>query len=233
MNALRRYRRSSVPLFAGSVLIASCSFGANDEVTADYVDVAELGFIDQTVFLEHGAGNDVIPTMEYTPLDESGDEVPGVDVSTIYGSDRGQLVVTPDGEIDILVFSGERVTDVVDVRSAAVESEVLETRGSPLEEQPLAIADGVEVTKSDVFDAVELSNNSSVDRALRVVCILWNRPAPGEAQQAAQVDVVVERVMVPAGATVVADASAAFIERTDALGFGCESLKAHLTPLSG
>lgn len=74
-----------------------------------------------------------------------------------------------------------------------------------------------------------LSNESSADADVRVVCILGNSPEPGHAQQAEQVDEVVEEVRVRAGETVFVPVSQGFAARTEALGFGCHSLKAHVT----
>jgi len=216
-------------LFSLILMSCSSSSGSAVDVTVDYQDIAEPGFIDQTVLLEHGSGSDVVPTIRYTPLDADGEAVPGVEVSTVYGSDEGRLVVGTGGEIDILVFEGERASEVVGAEGAAINVIELGTSTAPWLTQPQAVRGGVEVSKFEAFEEVMLSNEDAADVSVRVVCILWNFPVPGQAQQAEQVDTVVDEVRVPAGETVVARVSEEFADRTDALGFGCDSLKAHPT----
>ncbi len=213
------------------LFLMSCSPGSTGpvEISVDYQDIAEPGFMDQTVLIEHGSDRAVIPTMEYTPLDADGAVVPGVEVSTVYGSDRGQLVVGTAGEIDILVFQGERSSEVVDATGTATDVVELDIAPARWVSQPRAFRDGAEVAKFEVFDAVALSNDTSSDVVLRVVCIVWNSPGQGQAQQAEQVDTVVDQVLVGAGDTSLVPVSREFAARTDAVGFGCASVKAHPT----
>ena len=185
--------------------------------------------MEQTVLLEHRSDRSVVPTMNYTPLDADGAVVPGVEVSSIFGSDRGQLIVGPAGEIDVLMFEGDRASEVVNARGVALEVVELDVATELLLSRPQAISNGTEVSKFEAFDEVRLSNETSVDADLRVVCILWNSPEPGHAQQAERVDTVIDTVTIRAGQSVVVPVSDAFLERTELFGFGCDSLKAHLT----
>lgn len=233
VSSIRSRYSAGLFLLATTFLLAvSCSPDPGDEVevTVNYQDIAELGFIDQMVLLQHGSDSAIVPTMQYVPLDVDGSVVTGVDVSTVYGSDQGQLVVTPDGEVDILVFTGDRVAEVVGATGTAIEIVELDKPGVLLSTEPQAIIDGTEVLKFEAFDEVGFTNESLSDVTIRIVCILWSSPDIGEAQQAEKVDVVVERTTVLAGETLVMEVSSEFTERVESLGFGCGSLKAHLTP---
>lgn len=68
------------------------------------------------------------------------------------------------------------------------------------------------------------------DRLPRVVCLVYDSPPPGESQQAEEITVLVDRVEIAARTSVVADVPESFALGTADRGYGCASLKAHLTP---
>lgn len=211
--------------------LASCSDTSTEGgISVRYQDIAEPGFIDQTVALRSDSDKALVPVVRYTALGSDGQAVPGIEVSAVYGSDRGLLVALPLETIDILVFSGEQVAEVVDV---AAEVQTLSESSQPVGVvlgEPEPFASGTIVSKFDVFDQVQLTNDGPVDAMVRVVCLNYDQPSPGNAQQAEDVTVVADRIRVPAGDSVRVEVSDQFARRASQLGYGCGSLKAHLTP---
>lgn len=220
---------------ACATLAASACAGAADGaapalVEVTYDDIGAPGYIDQAVTLSHSGSGIAVPRIEYTPLDASGAPVDGVEVSTAFGSDRGLLAITPRGGFDVLAFNGTRAADVVGVDSNVVDIDELGESSALAPSDPVPLLGSQLVSKFDVFDSVEISNEGEGQIAVRVVCLLYNAPAPGEAQQAEEISVVAERIEVSGESSVVASASPSFTAEIASRGFGCDSLKAHLTP---
>lgn len=213
--------------------MAACSTPAPSagDISTVYVDVGASGFIDQTVTFRNRANVAVIPEVRYQALDAQGKAVPGIEVTTAFGSDRSLLVVPPSGYFDVLRFSGDRVNEVVNV-DVEITS-VAPLSGYDLDQlvEPEALAaDGTALKKFDPFSQVALTNTSKGDVYLRVVCLLYEATEPGNAQQAVDVSVAVEATRVPAGERIVVPVTDAFAKRTADLGYGCDSLKLHPTP---
>jgi hypothetical protein len=195
-----------------------------------YQDIADPGLIDQTVTLKNRSDEAIVPVIKYKALDADGDPVPGIKVETAYGSDRGLLVVATPGGTDVLVFSGDRVDDVVGVEAVVQKTLDAPDMNSSVQIEPELFSHGSPVTKLEAFDEMKLTNTSRADVALRVVCLVYDRPSPGNAQQADEVTVVLDRVELAAGETVSTGVTESFAQRTAVLGFGCDTIKAQLTP---
>lgn len=226
-------RRVAVAACAALSLSACGSTGgptASATVEVIYQDIGAPGYIDQTVTLGHSGTGVVVPTIEYTPLDTSGTPVEGVEVTTAFGSDRGLLVVTEQGGFDVLAFSGSRVREVVGVESVVIAVDEPDNSTTLPPADPAPLLGDQAVSKFEVFDAIEIINDGESQIAVRVVCLLYDRPAPGEAQQAEEIAVVAERIEVAPASTVVASPSQAFASQISGRNYGCDSLKAHLTP---
>lgn len=230
----RRSRRGLI-LILTSLWLNACSGSDRDseasvgDVVTSYEDIAPPGFIDQTVEFSNRTNVAIAVTAEFTALDIEGEPVPGITVATAFGSDRGLLVVPPAGFYDILTFDGERVRDVTDVDIDVTAMRNVEGFALVGEVEPIPISDGVEVTKFDVFSDIRVQNPSSSDIAVRIVCIDYDSPDPGEAQQAVEIIEVVDLISLPPKSTESVSVSSQFADRTAQLGFGCSSLKAHPT----
>lgn len=168
--------------------------------------------------------------VEYTALDADSNEVPGIEVGTAFGSDRGLLLVAKPRAFDFLTFKGERASEVVDVSAEVVTVEEVPGPVVNVLALPEVLWEGEPVAGFEIFDEVVLANESDVVVAFRVVCLVYDSPAPGHAQQAEEISVVVDRVEVPAGEAVTTAVLDSFRQRTLEVGFGCASLKAHQTP---
>ncbi len=219
------------------IMFASCGSSPGDptpsarDISAVYVDVNARGRIDQTVTFRNRANVAVIPEVHYRALDAQGNAVPGIEVTTAFGSDRSLLVIPPSGYFDVLRFAGDRVDEVVDVDIEITS--VAPVNGYDLDQvvEPEALAaDGAPMTKFDPFSQVALTNPSKGDVYFRVVCLLYETANSGNAQQARDVSVVVEATRVPAGERIVVPVTEAFATRTAELGYGCDSLKLQPTP---
>ena len=124
MPSLRRGGAVAVAAVAVIVLASGCglpgvgSGRAGAEVSASALSfrferTTGDGLMDQELSITNSSGQPVVPTLRFTPLDELGEPVAGVTVTSAYGSDRGQLVVGAKGFIDVLAFHG---TDALQVR---------------------------------------------------------------------------------------------------------------------
>lgn len=215
-------------LATASVLGACSATPAAGELSFSYRGSADPGFIDQTLTITNRGGRSVAPTLEFVPVDANGREIPDIAVTTVFGSDRGDLVVLGGENYDILRFEGpnrERVANVT-VSVADVRSIDLAPDTEPPDVEPLAR--GVVVSAGEQFDAVQITNDADVRFQVRVLLIEWDESEPGISQQAASVtDVIYAATVEPVSRTsfdITESAAAPVIERVAAKGGGA-SLK--------
>ena len=232
----RTVRRGVLLGLVAACLTTACSDDerpAAEVLMFRYTDIGGSGFIDQLMTISNPSGNPLVPTVAYTPLDAAGDPLPGVNVSTVYGSDYGGLVIAPGGaSFDILMFEGQGTEDVTDVRATVVTVATVDgvtTITEPIEITPFAEG-GVAVTKFDPFVSMTIDNANSSAVHVRVVCIQYDTPSDGQAQQVVEVLVLADRVEVAANSATDVDLPAGVAAVLAARGYGCSSLKAHLTP---
>ncbi|MFC8448709.1 hypothetical protein [Kitasatospora sp. NPDC057223] len=159
-------------------------------------------YIDQTLLVDNDGDTSVVPTLVITAVDGAGKDLPDVQVTTAYGSDRGDLVIQPGGGYDVLTFHGTDAGLAADVRvtvkdlvptdfsvsAAAVEAKPADAAGRPL-------------TKFDAFDQVILKNPNDTAVAVRVVYLVYDQPSAGASQQAIEVVPIGGLTTVPAGGT--------------------------------
>ncbi|HEX5541824.1 MAG TPA: hypothetical protein VFX60_09710 [Micromonospora sp.] len=159
--------------------------------------------MNQVLVIDNAGHRSVAPTLEFTALDSYGEALSDVWVTTVFGSDLGDLVVPPGESADVLVFEGagsDRVEDVrVFVKDAAVVDFPLIR--SDVEVEPLD-AEGRPVTRNDRFTSVALHNDNPDPVAVRLVYIIWTDPPPSRTQQAERVLPVGDLIVVPARGTV-------------------------------
>jgi hypothetical protein len=155
---------------------------------------APLGQISQTLTIENSGGTGLAPVLELTPLDASGEPIPGVTARTAYGSDRGEVVVPPyTAVLDVVRFDGRRKRDVEDV--------AVRGRRETAEEPEIQRLDhGREVPYESFFDSVRVSNVDQVAIEIRVVLIEYEDPPPGESQQFIRATVLSSLLKLPPGA---------------------------------
>lgn len=143
----------------------------------------------------------LVPVLTFQALDKDRRVLHDVEVKTVYGSDRGTLVV-PEGQwYDVLRFSGEGQEDVVDVRVTV--GSVAETR-LPADQGDVGVTTqaldsrGRDMSRFEPFAGVKLTNDNENSVMVRVVYIVWDQPKDGETQQAVEVTPVGGLTVVPA-----------------------------------
>ena len=110
-----------------------------------------------------------------------------IKVSTVFGSDRGDLVAPYGSSTAILRFSGPGEHDVADVR-VTVRSATKARIAAGLHEVTTQALDshGREITRFARFSAVRLTNENGFPVSVRIAYILWDQPSKGVTQQAAE-----------------------------------------------
>ena len=170
-------------LVAGLLSLGACEEivggGDEEELSFDFESIAEPGFIDQTLTIDNHGSQPLTATFTLTPLDADGEEVPDVEASTAYGSDGGRLVLLPGENLDVVVLTGSRVTEVEDVEVAQVSTE---TVGFPAIDAP------VTADPWQYYDeTLTLKNPNDDPVSVAVSLLVYDVPAEGEPQQVVRV----------------------------------------------
>ncbi|MEU6238103.1 hypothetical protein [Kitasatospora sp. NPDC047058] len=179
---------------------------AATSLSFSYHALGKQEYIDQTLSIGNDGQASVVPTLTITAVDGSGRELPDVQVTTAYGSDRGSLVIQPGGGYDVLAFHGADAKNVADVKVTVKELAAadLPESASGVEAQP-ADAAGKPLTKFDPFDQVILKNPNSTAVSVRIVYLVYDQPSAGTPQQAIEAVPIGGLITVPpAGTTPVA-----------------------------
>src|SRR3954453_14819361 len=168
------------PLVLAFLVVALIVFGfptARDEVHFNYTAFGGNDRIDQILDIENDGLHAIRPTLKITPLDASGQEIPGLTVTTAFGSDRGQRVIASEfTDFDIVHFEGDRAGDVRDVRV-----EIAKLRQARYPDMPEEVAvdpfeAGRKVDDFNLpFDAIQLHNPNGDPLPIKVVLIGWAR----------------------------------------------------------
>ncbi|GAA4557093.1 hypothetical protein [Planotetraspora kaengkrachanensis] len=182
------------------------------------------GYMDQTLDIVNKGPSAVIPTLEITAVDRTGAALPGVTVSTAYGSDQAKMVVPArEISIDVLAFTGGDAASVADVRVTVRGMADAAFPVAPQEVEAQAVdGAGRPTTKFGPFDAVVLTNPNHGKVSAGVVCIFWEQPPDGQPQQA--------RAVIPVGVTTVEGDGSATIRASGETRNGCDSLKVYFSP---
>jgi hypothetical protein len=180
-------------------------------------DRAQRETIDQALDIRNDDERSVVPVLALTPLDKQHKVLPQVKVSTVYGTDRGNVVVPYGWSMDILRFSGPGAHQVADVRvrvvsdaPARIRAGIHEVAVQPLDGQ------GRKVDKFSRFAALRLSNADAFPVAVRLAYLVYDQPPKGQTQQAVIVVPVGGLTRIPAHGTAlvkVAGAAAAAVTR--------------------
>ncbi|MFF3878197.1 hypothetical protein [Streptomyces sp. NPDC001978] len=164
--------------------------------------------INQVLVIKNVARDSLAPVLSFKALDKNDHVLPHVKVSTVFGSDRGDLVAPYGSSTDILRFSGPGEHDVADVR-VTVRSTTKARFPAGLHEVTTQALDshGRKIEKFERFSAVRLTNEDDIPVFVRIAYILWDQPPKGVTQQAVEVTAVGDLTPVPAHGTAVVKVS--------------------------
>ncbi|MGW4295650.1 hypothetical protein ACWEH1_21725 [Micromonospora chersina] len=183
-------------LFAGCGLVARP--GAASLLRFEFAPTTGDGYMNQLLTIYNDGTRLLAPTLEFTALDAARNPLPAVRVSTVYGSDRGSLVVPPGGGVDVLVFSGEGALSAEDVTVSVRTAEVVDAPVVGVEPVVTPMDDsGRALDRNSRFTAVSLRNDDSEPMSVRLVYIVWTEPEGDERQQAEQVVPVGDLIVLP------------------------------------
>ncbi len=221
----RRLAAACVAMVAGGALLTGCGPGADtgkgratsgsgrsdDEnfgatgLSFDYVgDSGVDETMNQTLQITNDLPASVVPVLSFEALDKHHHVLHGVKVSTIYGSDRGELVTPYGSSLDILRFSGPGKHEVADVRVTVRRTSIASVPAGLHEVTTQALdGHGREITKFERFSAVRLTNEDDIPVSVRIAYVLWDQPPKGVTQQAIEVTPIGGLTEVPAHGTAV------------------------------
>lgn len=183
-------------------MLALCGCAGDEpdpgDLAFDYRSLGGDSQIDQFLSLTHEADVGLAPSIEITPLDGEGEKIPGVKAHTAFGSDRGRVVIPPEGIVsDVLRFSGPRARDVEDVELQVTSLEEADAEPAPEELDTKRMANGRPVKDGVLFDAYRIDNPNPGEATVRVALIEWEDPPEGKPQQAARVTPLSSLLRVP------------------------------------
>jgi hypothetical protein len=167
-----------VPIALLGAATACADPDENPEFTFAFTSIAEPGSIDQTLTIHNPTDEDFTTTFTITPLDADGEPVQGVEATTAYGSDQGEMVMLPGDNIDVVVLTGDNVHDVEDVEIGEVETEEL---NHPTINNPISI------DQWSNYDRYLTIDNRNKPVTVGVVLLVYDLPESGEPQQVTEV----------------------------------------------
>ncbi|WP_433288307.1 hypothetical protein [Micromonospora sp. CA-244673] len=188
--------------FLATLLLAGCGLIARPHLDAtlrfEFAATTGAGYMNQLLTIYNDSTQMLAPTLQFTALDATRSPLPAVKVTTVYGSDQGNLVVPPGGGVDVLIFTGEGAQFAEDVVVTALTTETIEAPAVHVEPVVTPVDEsGRVLDRNSRFTAVSLRNDDSEQMSVRLVYIIWTVPEGDQRQQAAQVVPVGDLIVVP------------------------------------
>lgn len=205
-NQLRR----SVVLTLLFAALVGCGTRNTSTLSFSYRELGPDGYINQTLTITNHSFASFAPTLVVTPLDKTGHTLSDLHVTTAFGSDRGNLVIPPNGQsYDILTFHGPDAARVFQVKvHVKALTQVNSPAGPDHVNAQAADASGNLVSKFDNFDKVALINSNTTPVAVRIAYIVYDQPPPNVPQQAVSVTPIGGLITVPAQSTILVPVTA-------------------------
>jgi hypothetical protein len=198
-------RALAVVALAG-LLASGCGLVATDRGPQSppfeflYQPTSGDGYMNQTLAITNLTTLSYAPFLKLAAVDETGEVLQSVTVSTVYGSDRAALVVPARTSIvDVMRFSGEHVDRVADVRATVIDALFVDYPTITAEPTVTPLdGSGVAVTRNDVFTRVRVHNDNDRPITVRLLYIIWDMPLEGRTQQADRTEPIGDLVTVAA-----------------------------------
>ncbi|GAB3939605.1 hypothetical protein GCM10027614_22110 [Micromonospora vulcania] len=164
-----------------TLLLAGCGLIARPGPAAalrfQFAATTGDGYMNQVLTIFNDSTTVLAPTLEFTALDANRSALPSVKVTTVYGSDRGQVVVPPGSGMDVLVFSGDSAQLAEDVAVSVRSTDTVEVPAAQVDPVAVPMDDaGQPLDRGSPFTAVSVRNDDSAPMSVRLVYIVWTEP---------------------------------------------------------
>ena len=168
-----------------------------EQVTFDFSLVGASGVLDLMMTLHYRGKTTAAPIVRYTALDQSGQQLPDVEVHSCYGSGFGQMALTPGENTDLLYLRGVDVQLTADVAGEVVDLRPQRQRENPVVEVIQLDDLGRELPSGGGFHQLALINPWPAEALCRVVGVALDAPSSGPQGAIDVVQLTTDPVVVP------------------------------------
>lgn len=145
----------------------------------DFSLMGSDGVLDQMMTLQHRGNTTAVPTIRYVALDQRGQRLDDVGVHSCYGTDRGEMALTPGENTDLLCLRGTDAHLTADVAAEVVDLRPQARRENPVTQVIQLDDQGSELPSGGGFHHLAVWNPRSAEAWCRVVAIALDSPQSG------------------------------------------------------
>ena len=145
----------------------------------DFSLIGSDGVLDQMMTLQYRGKTTAVPTIRYEALDQRGDRLADVSVRSCYGTDRGELALTPGENTDLLYLRGDSAHLTADVAAEVVDLRPQARRENPVAQVAQLDDQGGELPSGGGFHHLAVLNPWSAEAWCRVVAVALDSPQSG------------------------------------------------------
>jgi hypothetical protein len=186
------------------------------------------GVLDLMMTLQYGGAVTAAAVLGYHAVDRNGRTLSDVGVHSCYGSEHGELVLTPGENTDLLYLRGDRASE-----TAHVVGEVLDLRPLPRRENPITQVvqqddRGAELPSGGGFHHLTILNPWQSEAVCHVVAVALDSPTSGPQTAVEVVRLTPQPVVVPPSSQVaVAPDPSAYAAIREYFGRAFVTVKTH------
>jgi hypothetical protein len=173
-----------------------------DPVRFEFALMGAQGILDQMMTLQYRGRTTAAPVIHYQALDDRGQPLTGVSVHSCYGTDRGEMALTPGENTDLLYLRGPDARLTADVQGEVLELHPLDRRENPVTQVVQQDAAGHELPSGGGFDYVTVLNPWPAEALCRVVAVALDAPESGPQGAVEVVSLTRQPVVVPSSGQV-------------------------------
>jgi hypothetical protein len=137
------------------------------------------GMLDQMMTVQYRAKTTAVPTIRYQALDERGHPLTDLSVRSCYGTDRGELALTPGENTDLLYLRGDSAHLAADVTAEVVDLRPQARRENPVTQVAQLDDQGNELPSGGGFHHLAVLNPWPAEAWCRVVAVALDSPQTG------------------------------------------------------
>ena len=167
-----------------------------------FTPIGSSGFLDQVMTLRYRGRTTAAPVIRYQARDRTGQPLPEVRVHSCYGTDRGEMALTPGENTDLLYLRGPSAHLTADVTGEIVELRPLDRRENPIPQVAQNDAHGRELPSGGGFDYLTVINPWPAEACCRVVAVALDSPTSGPQGAIEVVSLTPQPLVVPASTEV-------------------------------